>query len=285
VNASDIALLVRGMAPAIRDAVATAVDSYDAVWAPRIVALEAEIARLKAMQPVHGLDGKDGAPGERGLDGAPGRDGVDGAPGPPGRDGAKGPDGVAGRDGLDGKDGRDGVDGAPGAPGRDGAKGLDGVAGRDGLDGKDGRDGLPGVPGRDGEKGLDGANGRDGANGADGLGFDDMTEELADDGRTIIRRYSSGDRVKEFRHTFSVVLDRGVFSAGKSYEPGDAVTWGGSLFIAQKATSAKPGEASDASRAWRLAVKRGGDGKQGPAGPQGERGAIGPQGPQGRAAY
>lgn len=93
--------------------------------------------------------------------------------------------------------------------------------------------------------------------GADGLGFEDMEEELADDGRTIVRRYRRGDLVKEFRHSVAVVLDRGVYKAGQEYEPGDAVTFGGSLWIAQAKTSERP-EGGDA---WRLAVKKGRDGK------------------------
>lgn len=93
--------------------------------------------------------------------------------------------------------------------------------------------------------------------GADGFGFEDMEEELADDGRTIVRRYRRGDEVKEFRHSMAVVLDRGVYKAGQEYEPGDAVTFGGSLWIAQAKTTEKP-EGGDA---WRLAVKKGRDGK------------------------
>lgn len=97
--------------------------------------------------------------------------------------------------------------------------------------------------------------GRDGETikGADGLGFDDLSEELADDGRTIIRRYIRGDEVKEFRHTFPVVLDRGVYKAEQEYTAGDGVTWAGSFWIAQKDTSEKPGD----GESWRLAVKSG----------------------------
>lgn len=103
--------------------------------------------------------------------------------------------------------------------------------------------------------------GRDGETikGADGLGFDDLSEELADDGRTIIRRYVRGDEVKEFRHTFPVVLDRGVYKSAQEYTTGDGVTWAGSFWIAQKDTSEKPGSGDD----WRLAVKSGRAGRDG----------------------
>lgn len=107
------------------------------------------------------------------------------------------------------------------------------------------------VVGKDGEPGKDGS---------DGLAFEDMTEELADDGRTIVRRYSRGDQVKEFRHQVSVVLDRGVYKEGTEYQAGDGVTWGGSFWIAQQKTTEKP----DGGDCWRLAVKRGKDGKSAP---------------------
>jgi hypothetical protein len=90
----------------------------------------------------------------------------------------------------------------------------------------------------------------------DGFGYDDMTEELADDGRTIIRRYARGADVKEFRHSMAVVLDRGVWREGE-YQKGDGVTWAGSFWIAQETTNQKP----EGGKGWRLAVKRGRDGK------------------------
>lgn len=98
-----------------------------------------------------------------------------------------------------------------------------------------------------------------GKDGEPGVGWDEATEEMADDGRTIVRRYAKGDQVTEFRHTFAVVLDRGVFKDGSEYVAGDGVTYGGSFWIAQATTKDKPGN----SDAWRLAVKKGRDGKDG----------------------
>jgi hypothetical protein len=197
---------------------------------------------------------------------------------PPAERGERGDPGPAGRDGIDGKHGTPGLgkDGAPGLNGKDGTDGKDGVGAAgalidregnliltltDGTQrdlgivlGKDGRDGL------DGKNGADGLSGKDGANGIDGLGFDDMTETLADDGRTIIRRYSRADgQAKEFRHTMSVLLDRGVHKDGQTYQRGDGVTFSGSFWIAQEETSEKP----NGGKGWRLAVKRGGEGKPG----------------------
>jgi len=47
---------------------------------------------------------------------------------------------------------------------------------------------------------------------------------------------------------------RGVFLAGKSYRRGEAVTHGGSLWIAEDKTDGPPGATASG---WRLAVKRG----------------------------
>lgn len=143
--------------------------------------------------------------------------------------------------------------------------GKDGVDGKDGLDvsdlfraegGKliavmsDGRTKDLGVfVGKDGERGKDGQ---------DGVGFDDLSASY-DGEKTITIRFSKGDRVKEFDFAMPVVIDRGVFKEGSEYKAGDGVTWGGSFWIAQKDTGAKPDTGSD----WRLSVKRGRDGKDG----------------------
>lgn len=52
----------------------------------------------------------------------------------------------------------------------------------------------------------------------------------------------------------------GVFVDGKSYDVGELVTWGGSMWHCNEATETKPG---DGSKSWTLAVKRGRDGKGG----------------------
>lgn len=63
------------------------------------------------------------------------------------------------------------------------------------------------------------------------------------------------------RKTFSVpvMLYRGVFKIGETYQPGDTVTWGGSLWHCDACSSDKPGEIG--SKGWTLAAKRGRDGR------------------------
>lgn len=119
------------------------------------------------------------------------------------------------------------------------------VRGKDGTDGS-GEDGKPGQAGRDG---------------VDGVGFDDFDEEIEDGGRFIVHRYRQGERVKEFRHQMATQIYRGIWEPERTYEPGDNVTFGSSQWNCIAATTAKPGESADASRAWRLAVKKGRDGR------------------------
>jgi hypothetical protein len=74
-----------------------------------------------------------------------------------------------------------------------------------------------------------------------------------DGGRTLL--WSVGGIVREMKT--AIVLDAGVWKEGDAYSRGDGVTLGGSFFIAQTDTSAKPGKSDE----WRLAVKRGNDGR------------------------
>lgn len=128
---------------------------------------------------------------------------------------------------------------------------------------------LARLPGPQGEKGDPGQDGKD------GMGFEDLTIEHEDGGRVVVYRLALGDRLKEFRCTTDTVLDRGVFKDGDTYERGDMVTWGGSGWVCQKETRAKPG---DGSSDWRLFVKKGRDGKDGINGKDGTPGLNGKDG-------
>lgn len=102
--------------------------------------------------------------------------------------------------------------------------------------------------------------------GVDGLGFDDM--EIVHDGeRTFTITLIRGDRKKQFPFKIPSLIERGVYRDGVTYERGDGVTAGGSYWIAQKDTTLRPG---DNNSDWRLAVKKGRDGKDGIKGDRGE---------------
>lgn len=207
-------------------------------------ALEERLAALEAREPLKGEKGDAGEPGRDGVDGAPGKDGIDG------KDGADGAPGRDGEKGADGKDGADGVGLADAVIDREGqliltmtngqTKALGVVIGKDGA------------PGKDGEKGLDGTNGRDGI---DGVGFDDLDLVETDEGLSL--RAVRGEVVKEW--ALPVVFYRGVFSADANYRKGNSVTWGGSLWIAEK--DAPEGKPDTPESGWRLAVKKGQNGK------------------------
>jgi hypothetical protein len=142
---------------------------------------------------------------------------------------------------------------------------------KDGTPGKDGRDGLDSVEflrsadnhlivtlsnGTTRDLGeFVGKDGQPGKPGADGIGFDDLDLAETDDG--IVLRFTRGEVVKEF--PLPVVIDRGVFKEGQTYAKGNGVTWAGSFWIAQESTADKP----DTGKGWRLAVKRGRDGRDG----------------------
>lgn len=170
-----------------------------------------------------------------------------------------------------------GDQGLPGAPGRDGKDGV-GVAGavidRGGnliLTLSDGTTKELGMV--QGQKGEPGTNGTDGK---DGLGFEDM-DFIEDTFGRVSAEFRRGDVVKTAR-LFSIV-DRDVWKAGETYEKGDGVTLGGSFWIARRQTTARPETTDD----WRLAVKRGRDGRHGKDGAQGPQGKQGPQGDKGTA--
>lgn len=103
-------------------------------------------------------------------------------------------------------------------------------------------------------------------------GIAEETERVLEDDRTVERSttYTSGKTfTRQIKSPFPVY--RGVWRE-QQYERGDSVTFGGSQFIANRDTSAKP-ETADCG--WQLAVKRGRDGKPGEQGRDGPRGLDG----------
>jgi hypothetical protein len=94
--------------------------------------------------------------------------------------------------------------------------------------------------------------------GPEGLGCGDLQAEY-DGERTVAVKVARGDQVKTLA-TLALPIDiyRGVYEPGKSYQVGDRVTWEGSEWRCGEASSTKPLEGS---KAWKLVVKRGRDGK------------------------
>jgi integrin beta 3 len=104
-----------------------------------------------------------------------------------------------------------------------------------------------------------------------------MSATTPDDGRTLMITLSrGGEVVSQSVITTGLPIDRGVWKEGP-YSRGDGVTLGGEFWIARRDTKLRPiyGPNSD----WRLAVKKGRDGKDGRDGKSGE---PGPEGKPGR---
>lgn len=134
--------------------------------------------------------------------------------------------------------------------------------------GAEGPQGMIGPPGPEGPPGPKGDTGRDGRDAADlAILFKHIDEQVAaivadvfkaasitspDSGRTL--HAGIGGNVHQIKT--GIPLDVGVWTE-RTYQAGDSVSHGGSLFIAQVETTAKPGKSDD----WRLAVKRGADGR------------------------
>lgn len=221
---------------------------------------------------------KDGAPGPRGEKGDPGEKGNQGErgeQGPPGEPGLPGQKGEPGSNGEQGPQGKDGPPGLPGEPGRDGRDGQKGEPGRDALQ----IDILPAIdPARSYPRSTYAQFGG-------GIVRSTRTTDPIPDGGLltdagwsfVVRGISMLDmrQLDERNFEFSALFNdgtvekksftipaqiyRGVHSEGKPYERGDTVTWAGSLWHCETPTDERPGEGG----AWRLAVKRGRDGKDG----------------------
>ena len=234
--------------------------------------------------PIQGKDGKDGINGNNGVDGLNGKDG---------KDGINGNNGV---DGLNGKDGKDGINGkdvdlehiralitgevtkAIGAlpkpaAGRDGRDGRQGETGRDALD----LDILPAIDeSMSYQRGIlaqhrnglfrayrttDPVQGND-YEAAGWMcivrGVHDIVQALEADQRTVITSFELSDgKLITSDFTTPTLVDKGTWKTGVDYQKGDTVTVAGSLWICQSNSQDRPGT----SGAWRLAVKRGSDGK------------------------
>jgi len=110
------------------------------------------------------------------------------------------------------------------------------------------------VPGPAGERGENGTDGRNGT-------VDELRLKCVPVTERSFQLYA-GDGVPIEGGLLELPIDiyRGVYQDGKTYERGDGVTWAGSAWHCNEPTTTKPG---DGSRAWTLRVKRGRDGRDG----------------------
>lgn len=95
--------------------------------------------------------------------------------------------------------------------------------------------------------------------GRDALPLESFDLTLAEDGRTVTVKMQAGETVIEKSIRVASIIDRGIYKAAGDYEKGDAVTHGGCLWIAQHDNP--EGAPGMGGKGWRLAVKKGRDGK------------------------
>lgn len=272
---------------------------------------ESLILRLEKLE-LGGLVGKDGVPGKDGRDGRDAdvtlvktlvdtlstrMESLERLPGAPGKDGVAGANGVPGKDGisLDSAEIKGFLSKIHDLEQKialipSGDRGDQGPPGQQGLPGKDYDPAhlemlkayvdarLEPIERREPLPGPVGAPGLDGQKGADGLGFEDF--EIDYDGERLIKFIlKRNDTIKEFAFNMPVLIDKGVYRYENSYQKGDVVTYGGSMWIAQTSTNSKP-DAGD--KTWRLSVKCGRDGREGIIGKQGPSGKDGINGIDGK---
>lgn len=95
--------------------------------------------------------------------------------------------------------------------------------------------------------------------GRDALPLETFDLSLSEDGRTVTVKMQAGETQIEKSLRIPSVIDRGPYKSVNEYEKGDGVTHGGSFWIAQ---DDKPeGAPGMGGKGWRLAVKRGRDGR------------------------
>jgi len=142
-------------------------------------------------------------------------------------------------------------------------------------------DARPSVPGPAGANGADGQPGRDGAagrDGLDGLGFGELGVDY-DGERTLVIKATQGERTKVLAIlTLPIMIFRGIFEEGRTYQPHDVVKWARGMWICLKETIVKPTRTAAGPQGkdfWFPVVEPGRDGRDGKDGPPGPVGKPG----------
>lgn len=184
-------------------------------------------------QGVAGATGPQGPAGPAGPTGLTGATGATGQQGPAGAQGSVGPQGPIG---LTGATGQQGIPGTTGPAGPQGLQGPTGAVGPTGAQGPAGATGATGAPGSAGAQGPAGPQGATGPAGAPGINF------------------------------------IGAWSTAYGYAANDAVTYGGSTYLAVVANSSSRPDLYP--QAWTMLAQAGSTGPAGVTGPAGTAATI-----------
>jgi hypothetical protein len=101
-------------------------------------------------------------------------------------------------------------------------------------------------------------DGERGEKGRDALTLTDFDTQLSENGRVLTLSLENDETSVRHELQLPVMIYRGGYKEGVEYVEGDTVTFGGSLWCAASATTDKPTEGREC---WRLAARRGRDGK------------------------
>lgn len=154
-----------------------------------------------------------------------------------------------------GRDGKDGDRGPQGDRGEKGESGADGVGYAGEFIDRDGNLTLTKENGQVTKLGVVvGRDGKDGAPGRDGLNPQDFSGEYDAERGFVIRA-----GMAEFVLPYMVY--RGYYREGMGMKAGESITHNGSLWIAKRATAAKP--CLENGDDWQLAARQGRDGRDG----------------------
>lgn len=89
-------------------------------------------------------------------------------------------------------------------------------------------------------------------------GCSDFTVEQRNERNFVVVQTDTMGNKKEASLKIPAMIYRNIWREGNTYEHGDTVTWGGSLWHCNKSTDSKPG---DGQECWTLAAKKGRDAK------------------------
>lgn len=95
--------------------------------------------------------------------------------------------------------------------------------------------------------------------GRDALPLETLDLLQSEDGRTVTFKMQAGETIVEKSLRIPGFIDRGTYKQGNTYERGDGVSHGGCFWIAQD--DHPEGAPGLGGKGWRLAVKKGRDGK------------------------
>lgn len=286
-NQADVAAVVRGIAPALRDYVSKSIGETSVVadirrewirerdtilmqFSALLKDMRDENAALRQALTEQAAALKDGQEGPQGPPGQKGEPGLIGLMGERGEAGERGPAGADGKDGLPGGEGPRGADGPPGPPG---AAGEPGVAGAQGAPGERGAEGPPGKLPAVREWTPNMVFYEAAVVTHAGALFQAERDTGGEPGESedwlcLAERGADGTPGRD-------ITVRGTFDASLTYRQLDIVALNGSTFIARRDN---PGPCPSPNGGWQLLASAG---KRGERGERGERGIQGAPGEPG----